>query len=56
MKYELSKEEVLILCKTMQEFCRHAPDPMVASEQLRNLRIKLETEQEEIKVEEDKEV
>lgn len=56
MKYELSKEEVLILSKTMQEFCRHAADPMVASEQLRNLRIKLETAQEENPAEENKEV
>lgn len=45
MKIELSKEEIAAISKTMAEFCRHAADPMVASEQLRALRIKLETAQ-----------
>ena len=43
MKVELTKEEIQALCKTMAEFCRHQQDPMVASEALRPLRIKLET-------------
>lgn len=44
MKYELSKEEVSALCKAMAEYCRHQPDPMIASENFRPLRIKLETQ------------
>lgn len=44
MKYEFSKEDVAMLCKAMAEFCRHQPDPMIASENFRNLRIKLETQ------------
>lgn len=44
MKVDLSKEEIAAICKAMAEYCRHQPDPMVASEQLRALRIKLETQ------------
>lgn len=44
MKYELNKGEIDAIFKAMAEYCRHQPDPMVASEQFRLLRIKLETQ------------
>jgi hypothetical protein len=53
MKVELSKEEIAAISKTMAEYCRHQPDPMIASELLRPLRMKLENPAQEEPVKQD---